>query len=104
MTRRIRLRAIRAALAESLELGLFDGQFYVCARGHEWLLWAFVGTLLHMADYMETWEPERKAHPRYLETANYVAEELERVHAEVVGVDLTLGAGRVHSARTARLC
>jgi hypothetical protein len=84
LSRRERIAAIRADLRARLDAGEFGDQLYVCALGHEWLLWAHLVVLLGMAAYMETWEPERKAHPRYLETARYVAGELERISAVVL--------------------
>lgn len=80
MTRRTRLRAIRADLQARLDAGEFGpDMLYVCARGHEWLLWGMLVVLLGMANRIAGWPAEVRAQPHTRETAEYVASELERV-------------------------
>jgi len=79
LSRKERLRAIRARLAELLE----DGTLPLHARehpspcpGHVGL---HVGTLLHLAHRLEAWPGEQKRTAQYREAAAFVAGELERL-------------------------
>lgn len=83
MTRRERLRLIRADLLVRLELGEFDGVLNH-HRGFEFDLRVLVWMMLDLADKLERWTPEEKRGESYARMSSFVAGELERI-SELVG-------------------